>query len=71
MRRQLETEYLERLAARDSAALETSRDYADNDPTPWRTEVSTALVGVGILALMVCVGILIAFFSWIQHLTGG
>jgi hypothetical protein len=71
VRRQLEQDYLQKLAARDPTALGTSRDYSDNDLTPWRTEVASGLVGVGILALIVFVGVLIAFFTWIKHLTGG
>ena len=70
-RRQLQLEYQEKLGSRDSDVLESSRDFGDNDVTPWRTEVSLALVGVGILALLVCVGLLIGVFSVVQNLTGG
>lgn len=70
-KRRLYEDYVEKLASGDSDALESSRDFGDLDATSWRTEVTTAYIGVAILGLFFCVGVLIAFFAWIQHLTGG
>lgn len=70
MRQQRQEEYLERLASRDPDALESSRDFGDNDLTPWRVEVSVALGYLGMLALLGSVAVLIVFFEAIQHLMG-
>ena len=71
MRQRLQGEYLHKLESKDPDALESSRDFGDNDLTPRRVEISMALVSVGVLALLGIVVVLIAFFLAIQHFTGG
>ena len=71
VRQRLQEEYLHKLESKDPDALESSRDFGDNDLTPRRVELSMALVFVGFLALLGIVVVLIAFFLAIQHFTGG
>ena len=71
VRRALWGEYQDRLDAQDPSALEASRDFGDNDNTPWRTEVGMGLAGLAVIVLFACVAVLIVLFSGIQDLTGG
>ena len=63
----LREEYEEKLDAGDPDVLETSRDWADNDGTPWRAEIGLSL---GALVLIVIVPLLILFFAGIKALVG-
>jgi hypothetical protein len=71
LRQELRAKYIERLNSRDPDALESARDYGDNDMTPWRFEVAGGLVGLGFVALMGLVAVLIIFFQGVKHLAGG
>jgi hypothetical protein len=66
--RTLRDEYIEKLDSEDADTFETSRDYSDNDSVPWRLEVG---LNLGLVVLFVSVLVLVAFFSWIKHLTSG
>ena len=70
-RQRLQEEYLQKLESGDPHALESSRDFGDNDFTPQRVELSIALVFIGLLALSGIVAVLIVLFQTIQHFTGG
>ncbi len=70
-RERLYQEYQERLDAKDPDALESSRDYGDHDLSPWRFEVTGALVFLAFAGVMLIVVVLIAFFAMIKQATGG
>jgi hypothetical protein len=68
-RRELERDYVDRLAAQDPDAQESARDFGDNDLVPWRTGVGLGLALIGFLALGVILVVLIGFFAAIKQAT--
>lgn len=67
-RTELLEEYVEKSRAGDPDAAEASRDFSDNDATPWSFEVGVSAI---FLVLIVSVAALTALFMGIKQLTGG
>lgn len=65
MRQRLLEDYLADLDSGHPETLEASRDWHDNEGTPWRVEAAMAL---GILILFGGLLVLIPLFLWFKRL---